>query len=72
MFQGLLKFASGSPPRSKPNAKSGIPCKWYGLWMKKMALIVHFRGIHRTYLKLIKKKWKITICNRLDSETIGF
>ena len=32
----------------------------------------HFRGMCRMHLNLLKKSWKITTCNRLDLETIGF
>jgi hypothetical protein len=32
----------------------------------------HFRGIYRIYLKLIKKTQKITTCNRLNLDTLGF
>jgi len=32
----------------------------------------HFRGICRIYLKLIKKSRKITTCNQLNLERLGF
>ena len=32
----------------------------------------HFRGICRVFLKLLKKSQKITTCNQLDLETLGF
>ena len=32
----------------------------------------HFRRIHRMYLKLIKKSWKITTCTWLGLETLEF
>ena len=37
MFHDLLEFALGPLTRDKPNANSGIPCKfknWYGVWMR--------------------------------------
>ena len=37
MFHGLLEFASGPPPRGRPNANFDKPCQlnnWSGLWMR--------------------------------------
>jgi len=31
-----------------------------------------FRGIHELYLNLMKNHWKMSTCNRLDLETLGF
>jgi hypothetical protein len=31
-----------------------------------------FRGIHELYLKLMKNNWKMSTCNWLDLETLGF
>ena len=35
-------------------------------------IINHIGGIYRVYLKLIKKSWKMSTCNRLDLEILGF
>ena len=34
------------------------------------AEIDHFRWIYEIYLKLMKKIWKMSTCNRLDMETL--
>ena len=34
MFHGMPKFALGPHPRGRPDAIFGIPCQWYGLWMR--------------------------------------
>ena len=32
----------------------------------------HFRGINRIYLKVMKKTQKVSTCNQLDLETLGY
>ena len=34
-------------------------------------LRIHFRGIYRIYLNLLKRNRKMSTCNRLDLETLG-
>ena len=31
----------------------------------------HYRGVYGVHLKIIKKNWKITTCDRLDLATLG-
>ena len=35
-------------------------------------IIDHLRGVYGIYLKLIQKNQKITTCNHLDLESLGF